>query len=483
MHLDFKAIKDEARKQKIRDFMDRNVLVSEKWMGRNHYYYEEHEKYMRFLIPEGQRVLDLGCGSGSLLNAVRPAYGVGLDLSEKTIELAREKFPHLVFIAGDIEDRNAIQQLSGQFDYIILSDTIGHLTDCQATLELLHSLCSPETRLIVSYFSWKWEPLLRFIEKIGLKMQQIEMNWMSTEDIYGLLRLADFDPIKREWRLLVPKYLFGLGALLNRYLGPLPLIRRASLRNYVVARPLKEVRRQELSVTVLIPCRNEEGNIENAVRRIPQFCDDLEILFVEGNSKDNTLAEIRRVITKYPDRNIKVIVQDGVGKGDAVRKGFDRATGDILMILDADLTVPPEDLPKFYDAIASGKGEFVNGSRLIYPMEKESMRFLNYWANSIFAVIFSWLLNQRFTDTLCGTKVLSKKNYEKISARRSYFGDFDPFGDFDLIFGASKLNLKIVEVPIRYAAREYGETQISRFRHGLLLLRMVWFAFRKMKCF
>jgi glycosyltransferase involved in cell wall biosynthesis len=244
---------------------------------------------------------------------------------------------------------------------------------------------------------------------------------------------------------------------------------------------MKEVGVNNPSTTVLIPCRNEKGNIENAVKRLPNFCDDLEIIYVEGNSQDGTLDEIHRVIKAYPDKDIKVLVQDGKGKGDAVRKGFDNARGDILMILDADLTVPPEDLPKFYRAIVTGKGEYINGTRLVYPMDDQAMRFLNFWANRTFSVLFSWLLNQRFTDTLCGTKVLTKKNYEKIVSNRSYFGDFDPFGDFDLIFGATKLNLKVVEVPIRYAAREYGETQISRFRHGWLLLKMVFFAYKKLK--
>ncbi|MEX2449962.1 MAG: glycosyltransferase family 2 protein [Rhodospirillales bacterium] len=184
---------------------------------------------------------------------------------------------------------------------------------------------------------------------------------------------------------------------------------------------------------------------------------------------------------RYPNWDIKCTQQDGKGKGDAVWKGFDMARGDILMILDADLTVRPEDLPKFYRVIASEKGEFVNGTRMVYSMEGGAMRFLNYLANWTFAKIFSYLLNQRFTDTLCGTKVLRKSAYEKIKQNRSYFGDFDPFGDFDLIFGASKLSQKIVEVPVRYASRSYGTTQISRFRHGVLLLRMVVFAFFKLK--
>jgi len=312
-------------------------------------------------------------------------------------------------------------------------------------------------------------------------MPSVEMNWLSTEDTMGFLHLADFETVKREWRQLVPRSLFGFGSFINRFIGTLPLIRRLALRNYLVARPVRDVKLRQVSTTVLIPCRNERGNIENAVKRLPDFCEDLEILFVEGNSQDGTLDEIHRVIEAYPDKDIKVLVQDGKGKGDAVRKGFEHARGDILMILDADLTVPPEDLTKFYKAITSGKAEYINGTRLVYPMDDQAMRFLNFWANRTFSVLFTWLLNQRLTDTLCGTKVLTKKNYEKIVANRSYFGDFDPFGDFDLIFGAAKLNLKMVEVPIRYAAREYGETQISRFRHGWLLLKMVLFAYRKLK--
>ena len=207
----------------------------------------------------------------------------------------------------------------------------------------------------------------------------------------------------------------------------------------------------------------------------------MEIIFVEGHSTDGTWEEVERVKRLYSDLDIQSIRQPGEGKGDAVRAAFERAKGDVLMILDADLTVPPEDLPKFFEAIATGRGEFINGSRLIYGMEDQAMRFLNYLANHVFASVFTYLMNQKLTDTLCGTKVLKRIDYERISANREYFGDFDPFGDFDLIFGANKLNLKVIEVPIRYANREYGTTQISRFRHGLLLLKMVVFAYIKHK--
>ncbi|MBT7556250.1 glycosyltransferase [Candidatus Woesearchaeota archaeon] len=469
------------RKQTIKEQADKLAGSRDRWIKKNSFFYNDDYNYMNFLVNNGQRVLELGCGTGQLLNTLKPSYGVGVDLSGSMIEVARENFPHLEFVQGDIESPDLISSLNGPFDFIILSDTIGYLDDCEEALARLHSLCTQDTRIIISYYSWRWQPILALGEKIGLKMPTVEMNWLSTEDTMGFLQLADFDTVKREWRQLVPRNLFGLGSLINRFIGTLPLIRRLSLRNYIVARSIRKIGLKQPSATVLIPCRNEKGNIENAVKRLPNFCEDLEILYVEGNSQDGTLNEIHRVISAYPDKDIKVLVQDGKGKGDAVRKGFNNARGDILMILDADLTVPPEDLPKFYRAIATGKGEYINGTRLVYPMDDQAMRFLNFWANRTFSVLFTWLLNQRFTDTLCGTKVLTKDNYKKIVANRSYFGDFDPFGDFDLIFGATKLNLKVVEVPIRYAAREYGETQISRFRHGWLLLKMVLFAYKKLK--
>lgn len=471
------------RKQAVQALFDRLAPERATWISRNGYFYEQDFAYMRFLAPKGLRILELGCGSGHLLAALEPSYGIGIDISPEMVRHAQQLHPHLDFVEGDIESPILLKDLKQTFDVVLISDTIGLLDDCQQALENLHAVCAARTRVIVAYYSHAWEPVLGVAGKLGLKMPQLEQNWLSTDDIMGLLELADFEPIKREWRTLLPRKAFGLGSLLNRYVAPLPVLRRFCLRNYVVARPARNVALGSPSATVLVPCRNERGNVEAAVWRIPDFCPDLEILFVEGGSKDGTFEEIERVIAAYPDRDIKVVRQPGRGKGDAVRAGFAKARGEVVMILDGDLTMPPETLTKFYEALVSGKGELVNGSRLVYPMEQEAMRFLNQVANHVFSKLFSWLLNQRFTDTLCGTKVLTKANYEQITANRSYFGDFDPFGDFDLIFGAAKLSLKFVELPVRYAARTYGETQISRFRHGWLLLRMVAFAFRKLKAF
>ncbi len=470
------------RRERIRALSDRLAAERAGWIERNRYFHEQDRRYMRFLVPAGSRVLELGCGIGDLLAALEPSTGVGIDFSPAMIALARQRHPTLSFAIGDVESPETIARIEGRFDYVILSDLIGALDDCEATLRLLHRVCTRQTRLIVAYYSPLWAPLLRLGERIGQKMPDEPHNFLSLQDIANLCDLAGFELIKRDWRQLVPRRLLGLGHAVNRHIGTLPGIRTLALRNYLVARSLAHAGDDPpRSVSVVIPCRNERGNIEPAVRRLPAMADRMEIIFVEGHSRDDTLAEIRRVAAAYPALDIKVLVQDGVGKGDAVLKGFDQASGDVLMILDADLTVPPEQLPKFWQVLASGKAEFANGSRLVYPLEHDSMRFLNHVANRAFSRLFTWLLNQRFTDTLCGTKAISRDNYRRLAANRAFFGDFDPFGDFDLIFGASRLCLKTVEIPIRYQSRAYGSTQISRFRHGLILARMVLFAWRKLK--
>jgi glycosyltransferase involved in cell wall biosynthesis len=271
----------------------------------------------------------------------------------------------------------------------------------------------------------------------------------------------------------------------NRFLANIIHFCWFALTNFVIARPapnqIQAVALEAPSVSVIVPARNEAGNIQNILKRLSELGKNTEVVFVEGHSSDSTFETIEQTIKNLPEKNYRLFRQPGKGKGDAVRLGFEKAEGDILIILDADLTVPPEDLPRFIDALVSGKGEFVNGVRLVYPMEDSAMRFLNIIGNKFFSMAFSWLLGQPIKDTLCGTKALWKKDYDMIAANRDYFGDFDPFGDFDLLFGAAKLNLKIAEMPIRYRFRTYGTTNISRWRHGYMLLKMVVFAARRLK--
>jgi SAM-dependent methyltransferase len=470
------------RKRDLLDHYESNVEELERWREFNVAYHEDDLKFMRFLIPSGKRVLELGCGRGDLLAALQPAYGVGIDFGARTIARARQQHPEVNFVLGDVEDPTTLAGIEGPFDYIVIADTIGMFEDIDGTLSLVQHLCAPSTRMIISYYSHLWEPVLKLAELLHLRSKQPKINYIATADFLNLMDLADLEVISQEQRQLIPRRWLGLGPFVNRFIAPLPGIRQLCLRTYLVGRPVRHFPDRKLSASILVPCRNERGNIENAILRMPRFGSSQEILFVEGNSSDGTFEECERVRDAYKDSwNIKVLKQDGKGKGDAVRKGFAAATGDVLMILDADLTMPPEALPKYHAVIETGKAEFVNGTRLIYPMEHEAMRPLNLIANRCFAYLFSYLVNTRLTDTLCGTKVLLRKDYEVLARERAYFGNFDPFGDFDLIFGAAKQNLKIVETPIHYKARTFGETQISRFRDGWLLLKMVWFAYRKLK--
>jgi len=469
--------RDQLRKQDIRERFDRLSSHRARWQEKAGYYYEDQLRYLRFLVPEGLSVLEIGCGLGDQLAALKPKRGLGIDFSAAMIKEAAQRHPEMEFRVADADEL----ELKETFDVILLLDVVGHLLDVESTLKKLQRYCQPHTRVIVVHYNFLWEPLLRLAERMGLKMPQQQQNWLSPGDIRNLLRLADYEIVKMENRFLLPKKVPLISSFLNRFAVYLPGIKRLCLTQYVVARACRQQAAQAYSVSVVIPCRNERGNIEGAITRLPSFGTHQEIIFVDGHSSDGTVQEIERMIEKYPHYDIKLLVQDGTGKGDAVRKGFAHATGDILMILDADLTMPPEDLPKFYDAIANGKGEFVNGSRLVYPMEHRAMRLLNLLGNKFFSMAFSWLLGERIKDTLCGTKVLFRRDYERIAANRAYFGDFDPFGDFDLLFGASKLNLKIIEVPVRYQERTYGTTNINRFQHGWLLLKMTAYGFFRLK--
>ena len=469
---------DHKKKEELISRFNQLAGERETWIKKNRYYYEDQARYFRFLVSEGRSVLELGCGTGVLLHSLKLKRGVGVDFSGEMVRRARERYPDLEFREADIE---SLKSWGETFDVLILADVVGHLQDIEETFRSLRAFCHPETRVIVSYYSFLWEPVLKLGEWLGQKMPQQHQNWLSTEDISNLLSLAGYEIVKTEYRLLIPKRIPWVSNFINRFIAPLPGIRRLCLCRYIVGRPSGLRAKKSFSSTVLIPCRNEKGNVEAAITRLPAFGEHQEIIFVEGGSADGTREEIQSMMEKYPEKDIKLVVQEGQGKGDAVRSGFSIAKGDILMILDGDLTVPPEDLPKFYRALADDVGEFINGCRLVYPMDKQAMRILNLLGNRFFSFMFTWILNQRFKDTLCGTKALFRNDYEKIQANRHYFGDFDPFGDFDLIFGAAKLNLKVAEVPIRYKERTYGSTSISRFRHGSLLLRMTLFAYRKIK--
>jgi SAM-dependent methyltransferase/glycosyltransferase involved in cell wall biosynthesis len=485
----------ETRAAELAARFDRIAPERDRWRARNRYYYDTIEALARKQIPKGAAVLEIGCSTGDLLASLEPdrVRSLGVDVSPATVAEARKKHPGLRFEAAAAETLSFPE--GTRFDWIVLSDVVGHLHDVYAALRNVHAACSPGTRLFVTYYNFLWEGVLSMAENAGLKMPQQHQNWLSRTDIENLLALADFSLEGEGVALLVPKRIPIVSAALNAIAPHVPGARHLCLVEWFVASAKPRAKADEsLSVTVVIPCRNERGNIEAGARGVPDMGCHTEVIFVDGSSTDGTIEEIERMTRELQGvRDIKLIHQTPrasgedparmlkLGKGDAVRKGFRAASGDVVMILDADLTVPPEDLPKFFEPLAEGKADFVNGSRLTYSREEQSMRFVNLMGNKGFGLVFSWLLEQPVKDTLCGTKALRKKDYEKIEANRAYFGEFDPFGDFDLLFGAAKLGLRIVDMPVRYRARVSGVTKVRVMTHGWLLVGMSWVGFRKLK--
>lgn len=453
------------------------------WRNRNLYYYRDVEALCRFLVPAGTRVLEVGSGLGYVLDAVQPEWGLGVDISAAAVEFAKTTFPQLEF---RVEDAEAMC-LAQTFDHVLLINSVSYIQDVQKAFRNIHATCEGGTRLVMTFHNPAWEPILKFATRVGQRMPLPPLNWLSFRDVENLLNLAGFEVISHGKRLLLPKPVPLVSWVVNRAIAPLPLINRFCLNEYLIARkiPHQDVARQqveEMTCSVIIPARNEAGNIENCIAQMPRLGRHTEIIFVEGHSQDSTWAEIQRVQAHYRHQwDIKICQQTGKGKGDAVRQGFAMATGDVLMILDSDLTVRPGDLGVFFEAIASGYCELANGCRLIYPVEKGAMPRLNRLANRFFAWLLSYLLGTPIKDSLCGTKAISRSFYLKLVENRSYFGDFDPFGDFDLLFGAAKLNLKIKDIPVRYHARAYGQSNIQHFREGLNLLKMCGFAAQKLK--
>jgi len=466
-------------KTKLKEYFDKIALKHHHWRNKNRYYYSYIENHIYFIVPQGKKVLEVGCGTGEFLIRLKPERGLGVDISDKMIDLARTKNTNekIEFKVGDIDD------VEETFDYIIISDLIGYLPDIEEFFRKLEKVTHSGSRIIITQYSKVWESILDLASKTGLRMPSIDQNWVSQTDIKNFLHLSDMETVKSGSKILFPKYIPIVSLLFNKFLVNMPFFNKLGLVNVVIARPLSNKHKSKNpSVSIIVPARNEAGTIKKIVEELPNLGKFTEIIFIEGHSTDDTLMEIKKVVNSYKGPKIlKFAVQEGKGKGDAVRKGFDMATGEILMIYDADMTVPSSEVYKFYDAIVRGKGDFINGCRLVYPQERESMRVINYAGNKFFGLMFSWIIGQPIKDTLCGTKVLWKKDYEDIKINRKFFGDFDPFGDFDLLFGAAKLNLKIIDLPVRYKARIYGTTKISRFKHGWLLIKMMFFSMKKLK--
>jgi hypothetical protein len=463
---------EEARKAS-RDLQNSIAWQRDKWIRDNRYFYDRLKRVLQFAVEPGKRVLALRCETGHTLASLEPSYGVGVEIGEEMVECARQQNPDLRFVQSDLETLN----LNETFDYIIFNH-IFDTTDILRALEGVRRHCHRDTLLLVINYNYLWQPILELATKVGLRSKLAEPNWVSENDVRGFLKLAGFRPVRKHRFFLFPKWIPLLSGLLNDLVARLPGMRRLCLMQIMAARPMTPpMSEDDVTVSVVIPCRNELGNVKPAVERIPLMGKQTEIIFCDDKSTDGTADEVRRTQAMYPDKNIRLVEGPGICKAENVWTGFRAARGDVLMILDADLTVMPEELPMFLRALVSSRGDFVNGSRLVYPMRQLAMKFANLLGNKLFGALFSFLLDQRLKDTLCGTKVLWRKDWLRMEKHLGTWGMQDLWGDYELLFGASKLHLEVVEVPVHYQERIHGVTKMTRvFANGVRMLRICWHA-------
>ncbi|MCZ6781837.1 MAG: glycosyltransferase [Proteobacteria bacterium] len=459
-----------------RAILARGAAGREASLERHRYYYDQLRDLIRSIVAEGERVLCLRSDVGQYLDWVQPARGLGIEVVPELTEIARARHPQYQFRTGDVESL----ALDETFDTILIVNAVNELFDVQATLENLHSACTPRTRIVIVFYNFLWQPAARLAERLGIKRSQPEQSWLSFSHLTQLLTLAGFESVRRYKTVLLPFYVPGLSWLANRVVANLPVLERLCMVQAVVARPAPAAEREPeaASVSVIVPCKDEAGNVEACVLRTPEMGSGTELIFCDDRSTDGTADEVRRMQREHPERNIRLVDGPGISKAENVWTGFAAAQGDIVMILDGDLAVPPEELPKFYDALVRRRGEFVNGSRMVYPMREDAMRMANIFGNKLFSLLFSHILREEISDTLCGTKALWRADCVRIRALRGSWGVRDRWGDYELIFGAARLNLKHVDLPVHYMERTYGELKMTgRLRNALVMLRMCFAAF------
>lgn len=468
----------DDRRHRSERTLDEDASRRQSWIDRNTAFYDQVARLLRFVVPPGLRVLMLRSDTGDLLASLAPSHGVGVEISGKVLEVARARHPHVEFVQAfpDLPEPPSVG--AEPFDFVVLSN-INDTVDVLQALKNARHHCHERGRLAIYTYNALWAPLVRLAEAFDMKVGAIEANWLSEADLKNLLALGGFEWLKTYRAVLWPVNVPVIGWLLNRVVAKIPLLDRLCFVEVLVARPLPApIDPASVGVSVIVPCRNERGNVADAVRRIPAMGAGTEIIFCDDKSDDGTAEEVARLIREHPELDIKLIAGPGKGKAENVWTGFRAASRDVLMILDADLTTIPEELPSFFAALTSGSADFINGSRLVYPMPAKAMNPINVVGNKGFSLIFNYVLGQNVKDTLCGTKVIWRKDWPRYEALLGSWGIDDKWGDYELLFGAARRHQKIVDLPVHYQERIHGLTKMTRvFYNGLRMLRMCFHGF------
>lgn len=458
-------------KENIRSYFKRTAPVWEFWHTKNKFYHGKIGELISGMVPPRAKVLEVGCGTGGLLASLNPSCGIGLNLADELTDQARRNLPQYQFYTVDVDQVKAPEGFCP--DYVILNNMLDYIYDVWVMLENLQPFISDHTLLIITTNNPLWAPILRLASKIGQRIPDSPRNFITNKDIRSVLRLQGFDVVEEGMALPVPKQIPLIGDAANILLPELPVLRYSSSVQYIVAR--WRTPRAPLSCSVVIPCHNEEDNIAECVRRVANMGTWTEIVVVDDGSTDGTRARVAELMKT--DHRVRLVVFDrNQGKANAVRAGFDVARGDVIMILDADMAVMPEELPKFLKPLQDGSADFVNGTRLIYPMAGQAMKMANFLGNKGFCYLASWVARQRVSDTLCGTKALFRRDYMRMPLGRK-----ERWGDFDFLFGAARLKLRILEIPVHYQERRAGESKMRVIRDGWLFLRACWHGWRMLR--
>jgi SAM-dependent methyltransferase len=465
----FPDMRQRAKAEILATYFDSMADNWELYRERNAYFHRTQRALFRTYVAPGTAVLELGCATGDLLAAVGPGRGVGVDLSKRMVEKASRKYPAMQFFEADA----TFFETPERFDYILINNVLEYSEDIQSLLRNCRRLLKPRGRLLATTLNPMWTPLLRIGERRRLCTPDTQRNFVTGRDAANLLALTGFEVVKLTRRTLFPKRIPVLTAAINLWAEQTPLVRRLCLTEFLVARPAAGAA-GEYSVSVVVPCYNEAGNIEECVRRVPAMGTHTEVIVVDDGSSDGTALLVKPELNRAVEVRC-VAYHPNRGKLSAVTTGFEAARGDILMILDADMTVPPEDLPYFYGPFREGLADFINGTRLIYPMATGSMKFENFLGNKLFGVLVSWLTGIHLSDTLCGTKAFFRDDY------RHFEMGYDPWGDVDFLFGAAQQTCKVLEVPIHYQERRAGQSKMKALRHSWALLKACWAGFWRVK--
>lgn len=462
---------------KLVEFFDELSSKRDFWIARNKYYYSELQILHKQFIEKGKTVLDIGCGTGDLLNSLSPSFGVGIDFSFEMVKIASHKYPKLHFQVMDAHNL----QLDRTFEYVVMSNLVGYSEDIWQVFRELAKVSNRRTQIIITNYNYLWQPFMAIAEKLKVKMPDKIQNWLPQEFIKQFLYLAGFEVVKSGKYLHSPLNLGILGKIINIVLSNIPILDRFALIEYIIARPVffGAEKHKEIPISIIIPTHNEAGNIKHIVDNMPQIGSKMEMVFVDLPGEDATEDVIKQMIKENKGKILLKYVKqrEKTGKIGALRQGILEANGEIIIIYDADATVPPEDLEKVYLALIERKADFINGTRLVYPTEKGAMRFANHLGNTFFAKLFTWSLGQHFTDTLCGTKGFWRQDFMDFEKSKTGYDNFDLFGDFYLLLSAYRKNLRIAEVPVRYKTRRYGDTKMNRLKNGFRFFVMYLYFF------